>query len=285
MKKWLILVLALILVGGVGYANRGDLRDRWDEWRKPELPLASRFNPDVLASTKVSGDQNTPIEGGVATSQNYVLVSSPTGAAREVNPFADTRPLPSEANLDVPFMSQAPKSDWSLPYQEACEEASVIMVDAYYRGIEKISIDEATKAINSLVDYENKTLGFYKDTDAQDTAAFIKGYFKYADVLVVPLTDITQIKRAVANGFPVILPADGKLLKNPNFRNGGPPFHMIVVKGYSKEGIITNDPGTRKGADYVYDPAVLMNAAHDWDGVSKATGPRVMIIVIPNPKS
>lgn len=281
----MLLVLALFLVGCAGFVYRGEIRDRWDEWRKPELPLASRFNPDALASTKVVGEQNSPVEGGVATSQHYILVSSPTGAAREIDPFVDNGPLPAEANLDVPFMSQAPKSDWSLPYQEACEEATAIMVDAYYRGIESITIDQATKAINALVDYENRTLGLYKDTTAAQTAQFVKGYFKYADVLIVPLSDVSQLKRAVANGFPVLLPADGKLLGNPNFRNGGPPYHMVVVKGYTKTGIITNDPGTRKGADYVYDPAVLMKAAHDWNGVNKADGPRVMIIIVPNPKT
>ena len=44
---------------------------------------------------------------------------------------------PKQASIRVPFTSQAPYKDWDDPYQEACEEASVIMVD-YFLGGKKL---------------------------------------------------------------------------------------------------------------------------------------------------
>jgi len=278
---WIYLVIAFCLVIAV-YALQGSIRQAWGARGRLFLPPATRFNADALASTKVVGEQNSPVEGGAATSQHFVLVSSPVGVTSNVDPFADTGLLPVEANLDVPFTSQAPTGDWSFPYQEACEEASAIMVDAYYRGISgTIPSDQAKLAIDALVGYEQTLLGEYKDTNALDTATFVKGYFGYSDVIISPLVDMGQIKRAIANGFPVILPADGKLLPNQNFRNGGPTYHMLVVKGYTKDRFITNDPGTRNGADFTYSSSALLAAAHDWNGGDVIHGTPVMMVIIP----
>jgi len=101
-------------------------------------------------------------------------------------------------------------------------------------------------------------------------------------VLVLPLSSVNDLKRAVANGYPVIVPASGKELPNPNFRNGGPLYHMLVVKGYTADRIITNDPGTHLGADFTYTYDGLMNAAHDWNGGDVTHGAPVMIIILPN---
>ena len=55
---------------------------------------------------------------------------------------------------------------------------------------------------------------------------------------------------------------------------------MLIIKGYTKEGnFITNDPGTRRGADFIYSPGVLMNAIHDWNGGDVDNGKKVMIVV------
>jgi hypothetical protein len=56
---------------------------------------------------------------------------------------------------------------------------------------------------------------------------------------------------------------------------------MLVIKGYtSAEKFITNDPGTRRGADFLYDENVIMEAMHDWR-VDKNIdlGKKVIIIV------
>ncbi|MBP9863937.1 C39 family peptidase [Patescibacteria group bacterium] len=260
-----------------GYYHRGVVRAEWRTFMAPSLPNAQKFKP--TPSTIIAGG-TAAVEGGVATSSHFVLVSSPDKVPT-ADPFGGKTVLPGEVNLDVPFTSQAPFSDWSMPYQEACEEASMIMVDAFYRGITRnISPSDAKTLIDSIVAFEEKTIGGYKDTSAQQTADIMKGYFGYADVRVLPYSEV-NMRRALANGYPVIVPADGKILPNPNFRNGGPPYHMVVVKGYLKDRWITNDPGTYKGKDFTYSFADLAKAAHDWNGGDVAHGKAVMLIALP----
>ncbi len=285
MKKWqigTILVLVALLI--CGYAFRTDVRDLWAAWNQPKLPPAVRITPATDTSGSLAGDDTSMIEGGVATSEHYTLVSGPSHTPTGPDPLADRGALPSEVNLPVPFTSQAPTGDWGEPFQDACEETSAVMVDAYYKGVSgKIPADQATADIQRVVAYENKTLGDYKDTDAAETAQWIKDLYGYQNVFVFPLQSPDQIKRALANGYPVIIPFSGKELPNPNFRNGGPLYHMLVVKGYTADRFITNDPGTRNGADFTYTYDALMGAAHDWNNGNVPTGKPVMIIVMPNP--
>lgn len=270
-------VLLLCLLLGVGYYFRGMIRAEWRSFTVPPLPTAQKFQP---SSSTVAVGGNSAVEGGIATSSHYVLVSSPDKVPT-TDPFAVKGALPAEVNLDVPFTSQAPYGDWSMPYQEACEEASITMVDAFYRGLNGTIVPaDAKTLIDSIVAFENKTIGEYKDTSAQQTADIMKGFFGYTDVRVVPYSEM-NMRRAVANGYPVIIPADGKMLPNPNFRNGGPPYHMVVVKGYLKDRWITDDPGTRNGKDFTYTFAELANAAHDWNGGDVIHGKAVMIVAMP----
>ncbi len=278
------LLLPILAIGIFAYARRGDVREWWFEINRPNLPQAVKFTPPPTSEARLTNPEPSVVEGGVATSKNYTLVSSPTPStkSKKRDPFEPRGPLPSEANLAVPFMSQAPTGDWNLPYQEACEEASAIMVHAYYRGeTGKIYAATAKKRIDDLVAFEKKFFGYYEDTTAADTAKFIKAYFHYSDVIVTEWKDPDEIRRAIANGYPVLVPAAGRLLGNPNYRNNGPLYHMLVVKGYTRDRFITNDPGTRRGADYTYDSKTLLNAAHDWNGGKVTEGKRLMIIVLP----
>lgn len=55
-----------------------------------------------------------------------------SGAVAAVRPpEPEPENLPASKLLDVPFASQAPYEDWHLPYKEACEETSIIMVQYY----------------------------------------------------------------------------------------------------------------------------------------------------------
>ena len=56
---------------------------------------------------------------------------------------------------------------------------------------------------------------------------------------------------------------------------------MLVIKGFTSDGkFITNDPGTRNGADYLYTESTLMSAIHDWTGAAP-DGPAVGVVLIP----
>lgn len=214
--------------------------------------------------------------GNVRTDDSGAAVPNVVGST---NQFAPTK-LPRGFNLKVPFTSQAPFANWGMPYQEACEEASVLMVDYFWRG-KKLNPALADKEILKIVDWQVKTLGFYEDTTAEETGRILKEYFGYKKVRLVADPTIDQIKAEVAAGRPVIVPAAGRLLGNRYFTGLGPFYHMLVITGYNTTEFITNDPGTRRGAGYRYKYKTLMSAIHDWNGSTETVtqGRKVMIVV------
>lgn len=260
---------AIALLALSAWLYRGAIRGILVDAAKPPLPPAQQYHPTIII----------PPTADTSTTRT----TQPSSAAAD--PLAWNTVLPASVNLAVPFTSQAPLGIWDAVHEETCEEASAIMVDAYYHGqTAKIPPNEAELALQNLVAFEMKLFGFYKDTSAAQTAQFIQQYFAYKTVSVRPLTGADDIKRALAHGYPVIVPAYGKALGNPNFTNGGPLYHMLVVKGYTADGKwITNDPGTRLGANYLYSTSVLLAAAHDWNNGDVPNGAKVMIVVIPNP--
>ncbi len=71
-------------------------------------------------------------------------------------------------------------------------------------------------------------------------------------------------------------------LGNPNFSGEGPLYHALVLKGYTETTFVTNDPGTRLGADYQYDFDTIMTAMHDWNGGGVENGAKVVVVIYPN---
>jgi hypothetical protein len=52
--------------------------------------------------------------------------------------------------LDVPFTSQAPEGNWAEPWQNACEETSIVMVDAFFDG-DELSKRDASQRIKDYI--------------------------------------------------------------------------------------------------------------------------------------
>jgi hypothetical protein len=173
---------------------------------------------------------------------------------------------------------QAPFNIWDDKHDDACEEASALMLSNYWAGRRSLTRQEMEDQILALIDYELEVFGTYKDTDAAQTVQLMRDFLGMERVAVLPVNSIDDIRRQIAAGRPVILPADGKALKNPNFRNGGPPYHMLVVKGYTEDNIIVNDPGTRRGANWLYTNEIIMESVHDWNNGDVPNGPPVMIV-------
>lgn len=210
--------------------------------------------------------------------------TSSTVASLEKDPLAWNGVFPAEVNIAVPFLLQAPYQNWVEPFENACEEASLIMVDAFYQGRHaNFAAAEGEEAILKVVAYEDGAYGYNKDTNTPEVALTAKNYFGYQHTIIRTVNSADDLKSVLANGYPVIVPAYGKALKNPNFRNGGPDYHMLVVKGYTKDGLwITNDPGTRNGPDYLYKQDVLLNAIHSFTEGNMQAGAKEMIVVLPN---
>jgi hypothetical protein len=73
--------------------------------------------------------------------------------------------------------------------------------------------------------------------------------------------------------------ADGKALPNPHYRNGGPAYHALIIRGYDSTQFITNDPGTQFGENYKYNFDDLMNSIHDWNDGDVKNGKIVVMVV------
>ena len=191
-----------------------------------------------------------------------------------------TATIPDQINLAIPFLLQAPTSNWALPYQEACEEASVLMAAAFLGEDVNLSTPQ-TKAqeILDLVDFEMEYLGFYLDTNVADTISFANSRYPALVFASVANPTVDQIKAFVAQGSPVIVPAAGRELHNPFFSREGPLYHMVVIRGYTTSSFITNDPGVGCGAEYVYSYETIMEAMGDWNDGNPTQGEKVVIVV------
>ena len=192
--------------------------------------------------------------------------------------------LPESINLAVPFTPQAPHANWDMPYQEACEEASLSIAHAYYEGVTAgvISAEVADEELIQMIDFEEETLGFDPDISAQETVELIKAYYGYDRVDILTNPTIEELQEQLAAGRPVIVPAAGQLLENPYFTAPGPLYHMLVLRGYTSDYFITNDQGTRRGDGYLYPFETIMQAMHDWNDGDVKNGEKVVIVIHPN---
>jgi hypothetical protein len=190
--------------------------------------------------------------------------------------------FPGKVFMPVPFLCQAPHANWAQPWQDACEEAAVIMAIHY---INKYPLDKESgnQEILGLVRYQVQRWGGHHDLTAARTARLIKEYYKYDRLEVLYRFGVPEIKAELARGNVVIAPMAGRLLGNPYYTRPGPAYHYMLFKGYD-EGrgeFITNDPGTRRGENFRYKYAVAFNAIHDWAGSKEniAQGRKALIVV------
>jgi len=288
-------LVLIVAAGGWAYARRQDLRDDYQRWRQGPLPPALTVEEirDRAAQAPPSGDREkaeplpglaeTPPAASPGSDENDVsLPSQPEQPpAREPAPTpepAPPPPLPKEINLKVPMVYQAPLGNWDALHEDACEEAAMLMLQAFLGGEASLTREEMERRIQDLIADEENMIGFLPSIDAQQAVEVMAELLGIDGAKVLPVGSIDDVRRQLADGHAVILPASGKELGNPNFRNGGPLYHMLVAKGYTATRIITNDPGTRKGADYLYDPEVLFDAVHDWNEGDVPNGAKVMIV-------
>lgn len=256
MRRTVVLGAMVVGLGLAAFALRTPIRDRLEHQQRPDVPAAT--NRTALNTTGASDNTN-------AANTNV--------SAANVNAT-----VPVEFNLKVPFTSQAPHANWDEDHEEFCEEASVLMVGRYFEDRTIVNRDDAESALQRLKARELELFGYFKDTTAEETARLLEDVYAVETELLHDPT-VAQLEAILAEGRLIIVPAAGRQLGNPNFRQPGPLYHMLVLRGYTKDGqFITNDPGTRKGADYVYPFNRIMTAMHDWNGGDVVNGNKVVII-------
>ena len=172
------------------------------------------------------------------------------------------------AYLDVPFICQAPfqtEASW-VHHEESCEEAALLQVKYYLDGVTEVDPQKANDTILDMIKWQEKNFGEHKDLYANDMATFIKDYYELEDdqIEIIYDVEITDIKKMISAGDPIIAPITGDILNNPYYPYPG--YHMLTIIGYTPEKIITNDVGTKRGEDYSYDYDVFMKALKDAGG-------------------
>ena len=222
------------------------------------LPSKNSEKSDSSVKTEVA-----PEESGV---EDPTFNSSTSTGEKASNTLKETvkENLPEEAYLEIPWAPQAPKAVWDDLHNEACEEASLIMAK-YWLENKKLTTDEVEEEILKAVAWQEENWGWHYDLPLERVSELAQEYFKIEKVKIVyNIESVKQIKEAIALGKLVLVPAAGRLLDNPYYRQPGPVYHMLVLKGFDKEGIITNDPGTKRGEDFRFKEDNLWQAIHDW---------------------
>ena len=259
----------LLIVGIVFGPGQQRLAQWWYEHKKPtELPIAVPVDKP---------DNQTTIESVNDAEQQ--TTSEPDEKLSTINYQLSTDSVLEELNLAVPFTSQAPLFIWDATHEEYCEEASALMVGRYFQGRGIDDPADADQAMGELAAWETENLGTFTSTTADETARMIREVYGL-DVTLSTNVNELLIKQALVAGQLIVLPAAGRELGNPYFKRPGPIYHMLVVKGYTSDGrFITNDPGTKRGADFVYKPQILIDAVGDWNNGDPAQGQKVMLVI------
>lgn len=261
MKKIVVSLATLLLIAIITIAAIFMWRDaRYSNTQSVDLPPATSFNSFTQTPT-VSAASARPS-------------ASPT-----VTSLSSSKTLPPAINLRAAFYAQAPSGNWDYPWQEACEEASILLIANEYFN-HQWSAEQFNQQILSMVEWENKTFGDYKHTTMEQTAQMINDLLNLKTKLHEN-PDLNTIKGILAAGHFIVLPLAGQELHNPYFSNGGPVYHVVVAKGYTKDNqIITHDVGTKRGENYVYNWNTIDAALHDY-AEPISNGARRIIEVFP----
>jgi hypothetical protein len=183
-------------------------------------------------------------------------------------------------------VSEAPGNSWYGSWKNACEEASIAMVDYYYEGKRTATVAESKKFMQGLFAVQRKLWGSDANSDAAQTAQLANDHSSFS-ARVVEAPTLAQIKSELDGGRPVIVPLSGFKLANPNipFLPSGSGYHMLAVIGYddAKNQFIVNDVGDNtEGAGYRYGYSLFMDAIHDYDAKrQKADAPARAIFTTP----
>jgi len=220
---------------------------------QPEL-ISVNINPEIDNLKATTSASIT------ATGQNKPKIPTTTVAASKA--ASQQVQVPKSFELDVPFTSQAPLANWDALHEEACEEASMIMAFKYFNH-QPLNDQIAEQEIQKIIAWETER-GYKVDLTAEQTVKILHDYYNLP-AQVTRDVNVDRIKYELSRGNLIIVPAAGRELNNPNFKQPGPIYHMLVIKGYNDKEFIVNDPGTRRGNGYKYSYQTLLGAVHDWN--------------------
>ena len=223
------------------------------------LAIGCKLQNDISKSVEDNAKVFNDAKDKILSAKPTTVVETPITAIK------------NEVSLPVPFAVQFPAGTLDYPYQEGCEEASIIMAKAYFDGNSSDTIpnNEVDNTLLSMVDWQNLNWGGHYDLDATQTLDLMQKYYKISNGQVVLVSSIDDIKRLLSEDKIIVAPTYGMKLENPYFTAPGPAYHMLIIKGYNDTQFITNDPGVGVGKDFTYSYDNLFDAIHDLPAEAK----------------
>lgn len=252
----------------------------------------------LVLSVLVLAACNKQLVSNTTSTASPAPVQSTPSLTASTTPKPTIKPLPAKVELAVPFLVQAPNANWDALHEEACEEASLLNVLYFLQNRTPANKDAGEKEIQEVVAYEEK-YGYGVSITLEQLNQIAKDFYGRKIGKVKTNITIADIKRELAYGKPVIIGAAGKILPNPHFKNGGPNYHMLVIKGYDENGtvplnhcrridsescrqdvgvFITNDVGIWQGNSFLYTYEGLFRAIHDWDANNILNGQKSYLV-------
>lgn len=247
-QKLLMKILAVVcIISTIGLFSEWLQRPKSVSTVKPKVESTQNTLPSNSAIAQIEGEDE--------------LVSKVEN--KEVEKNENQEIIKSQVNLNIPFTAQAPFAVWDDLHNEACEEAALIMAKYWLDG-KTLTKEKAEEEILNSVAWQIKNWGGHYDLPSEKIVELGKEYFKIEKIEVFYQPTLEDIKKELSKGNLVIVPTAGRLLKNPYYRQPGPIYHMLVVRGYDEKWIITNDPGTRRGENFKYTYQNFFDSIHDW---------------------
>ena len=157
MKRKIYILVVILFVAAFGYYYFSQAKSDKNNIELPQAQTYEDFKAGASTTTTDKNTTTTPVKNITTTP----IKNNPTTTAKDpvVKPVENLVAI----NLAVPFTSQAPTANWAQPFQDACEEASLMMVHYYYANQKMPDKLAVEKIILDMVDWQVKTLGVHPD--------------------------------------------------------------------------------------------------------------------------
>ena len=181
-------------------------------------------------------------------------------------------------NLTLEFHTQAPQHQWDTIHEDLCEEASLQVVLNYFNH-QTVTDRQFDQQILKLRRQEIASLWHWRSTSVREIQRLVKIFHPRFTTRILENPTATDLQLEIDQSHPVLLPLAGRQLKNPYYTPPGPRYHWLVVTGYDDTGFITQDVGTKRGANYHYPTRRLISAIHDWTSGDLTMAPARALVI------